>query len=263
LHVRTPRAAAKAPPPRPCPPPSTDLRYDARRDLEDVNAGDVEVFPPDKDALPKGRLADVLDEGVLFVTYRLGGVGGLGGGTLRLLRAPARAACSDDPGSRRPSPPPTKPPAPRHPHGSLIAKIGGADAGGNKRGALSDALRSAYNGHMPAAGGRGAGRGRGRGRGRGSRGASASNLLGLNGGAADEGRQGGAPEGPKSSLTPLEKAAVSLSDAGVKPGSRLWQIVEWLAGEDGEGECLIVFDEVRDLNCWRRQAYPPPALLTD
>jgi hypothetical protein len=26
--------------------------------------------------------------------------------------------------------------------------------------------------------------------------------------------------------------------------SRLWQIAEWLAGEDGSGECMIVFDEV-------------------
>jgi hypothetical protein len=58
---------------------STDLRYDARRDLEDVGGGAVEVHPREKDAVPKGRLADEYEEGVLFVTYRRGG-GGAGGG---------------------------------------------------------------------------------------------------------------------------------------------------------------------------------------
>ena len=51
---------------------STDLRYDARRDLEDVNADDIEVFPKEKDSVPKGHLGDSFDKGVLFVTYRCG-----------------------------------------------------------------------------------------------------------------------------------------------------------------------------------------------
>jgi len=35
-----------------------------------VNAGAISVYPPDKDALPKGRLSDHYEDGVLFVTYR-------------------------------------------------------------------------------------------------------------------------------------------------------------------------------------------------
>ena len=32
-------------------------------------------------------------------------------------------------------------------------------------------------------------------------------------------------------------------DLGVLPGTRLFQVVEWLAGQDGKGKCLIILDE--------------------
>lgn len=32
-------------------------------------------------------------------------------------------------------------------------------------------------------------------------------------------------------------------DLGVVPGTRLYHVVEWLAGRDGKGNCLIILDE--------------------
>ncbi|GFR48197.1 hypothetical protein Agub_g10014, partial [Astrephomene gubernaculifera] len=51
---------------------STDLRFDARRDLADLGAADVPVLPPRKDSVPSGNLESVYPRGgVLFITYSL------------------------------------------------------------------------------------------------------------------------------------------------------------------------------------------------
>jgi hypothetical protein len=50
---------------------SNDLRFDARRDLADVGAADIECFPDKKDAMPKGPLSQHISKGVVFVTYSL------------------------------------------------------------------------------------------------------------------------------------------------------------------------------------------------
>ncbi|KAK9862957.1 hypothetical protein WJX84_010635 [Apatococcus fuscideae] len=50
---------------------SNDLRYDAVRDLQDIKASHIHVFPREKDAMPKGKLAKLAPTGVIFVTYSL------------------------------------------------------------------------------------------------------------------------------------------------------------------------------------------------
>lgn len=50
---------------------SNDLRFDARRDLADVGASDIQCFPDKKDAMPKGPLSQHISKGVVFVTYSL------------------------------------------------------------------------------------------------------------------------------------------------------------------------------------------------
>ncbi|KXZ54936.1 hypothetical protein GPECTOR_3g106 [Gonium pectorale] len=51
---------------------STDLRFDARRDLSDLGADDIPVFPKGKDNLPTGSLHKALPSGgVVFITYSL------------------------------------------------------------------------------------------------------------------------------------------------------------------------------------------------
>ena len=51
---------------------SADLRYDAERDLNDLNAKPkVEVIPKNTAAMPRGDLSEHLDSGVVFSTYSL------------------------------------------------------------------------------------------------------------------------------------------------------------------------------------------------
>lgn len=49
---------------------SQDLRYDARRDLDDVSCN-IPVYPEEKNPVPKGKLSQYYQSGVLFVTYSL------------------------------------------------------------------------------------------------------------------------------------------------------------------------------------------------
>ena len=47
-------------------------------------------------------------------------------------------------------------------------------------------------------------------------------------------------------VDPSDTAQGSLpdpKDLGVVPGTRLFHVVEWLAGRDGKGNCLIILDE--------------------
>ena len=51
---------------------SADLRYDAERDLNDLNAKPkIEVIPKNTAAMPRGDLSEHLDSGVVFSTYSL------------------------------------------------------------------------------------------------------------------------------------------------------------------------------------------------
>ncbi|KAJ9534468.1 hypothetical protein QJQ45_016176, partial [Haematococcus lacustris] len=67
---------------------SRDLSFDAQRDLDDMDARHIQVFPKagvvwwwpqKKNALPKGSLARHFPEGVLFVTYSMLSMKGKGG----------------------------------------------------------------------------------------------------------------------------------------------------------------------------------------
>ncbi|KAG2496515.1 hypothetical protein HYH03_005339 [Edaphochlamys debaryana] len=145
---------------------SNDLRYDARRDLEDLGS-DIPVHPPKKDNVPTGPLSRAYpDGGVLFVTYSL---------------LVSKGSYKPPPGAR---------------------------------------------GGRGARGGAGAGRGRGRGRGRG-----AWAVLDT---ATEDGN------------TAAEAAVEAKRDEVRRlfgSGSRLHQLVQWLGGADGRGDCLIILDE--------------------
>eukprot|EP00877_Chromochloris_zofingiensis_P004683 jgi/Chrzof1/14215/Cz08g29230.t1 len=156
---------------------SSDLRYDARRDLDDVGAHNVHVYPKAKDPVAKGALHKHYKKGVLFVTYAL------------LVQR---------------------------------AQAGGAGGSGSRGGRRKS---------KKAAGGN----------------------LG-DGGDGEGAQQEGVPEG-LDNLSGMERAAAELRKKGIEKGTRLWQIVEWLVGDDlrdhddddgggaGGGEVLVVFDE--------------------
>ncbi|DBA83686.1 TPA: hypothetical protein ACH3X1_016793 [Trebouxia sp. C0004] len=50
---------------------SNDLRFDAERDLADVGADNISVFPQGSASLPKGCIDKVHKQGVMFITYSL------------------------------------------------------------------------------------------------------------------------------------------------------------------------------------------------
>eukprot|EP00879_Flechtneria_rotunda_P009637 GHRR01010084.1.p1 GENE.GHRR01010084.1~~GHRR01010084.1.p1 ORF type:complete len:1075 (+),score=467.79 GHRR01010084.1:930-4154(+) len=201
---------------------SADLRFDARRDLADTNANAVPVVPKAKDSLPRGRLSETYNEGVMFVTYSLLAMSNEVPG---VKAGPLAAALQDI---------------------HTTAARGRRNAGPTGRGRGRARVR---------------GRGRGRGSSRepspnldstaADGDGSSVPLEGVdNAAAADTEQEGGGRGGKKKGKinwnkaprSALQRAAGELYAANIAVGCRLWQIVEWLAEAD-DGEVLIVLDE--------------------